>query len=158
MESFTYREMIAGEEQNVCDLANKVFAEFVGPEYEEAGSNEFHRFTKPANMRQRIQSGGFVLVACEKVKIVGMIEFVPPDRIAMLFVSIQGQGIATELIKRAVKKAQVEIPGIKKVTVHSSPYAEAFYSKVGFRKTGDPIKDHGIKYIPMELHNFEKSA
>lgn len=156
MESLAYREMIAGEEQLVCDLVEEVFTEFVAPDYREEGITEFFRFANPIKMKQRVQSGGFVLVACQAENIVGVIEFVPPDRIAMLFVAIQHQGIASDLISGAVNKARAENTNIEKITVHSSPYAEPFYTRIGFHKTGDMVTDHGIKYIPMELHIFDR--
>ena len=158
IESLTYREMIPGEEQVVCDLVKEVFEEFVAPDYRQEGIEEFFLFANSIRMRQRVQSGGFVLLACQADRVVGMLEFVPPERIAMLFVSTQHQGIASELVDRAVGKARAANSDMTKITVHSSPYAEKFYLKSGFHKTGGAETDHGITYIPMELRVFEESA
>ena len=158
MNSLIYREMTAGEEQEVFDLVREVFMKYVAPDYREEGVREFFRFADPEKMRQRMQSGGFVLLACRAQKIVGMVEFVPPERIAMLFVSVQHQGIASELVRHAANRARTENSNIKKITAHSSPYAVPFYLKIGFCKTGEAVADHGIKYIPVELRIFDKSA
>jgi len=76
----------------------QVFNEFVASDYERDGIKEFFRFANPSAMRERMQSGGFVLVAYQADVLVGMLEFFLPDCIAMLFVTVRHQGIATELL------------------------------------------------------------
>jgi hypothetical protein len=150
-ESIVYREMNPGEERAVCDLVSKVFNEFVSPDYGQEGIEEFFRFANPGAMEERMRTGGFVLVAYQADVLVGMLEFLPPDRIAMLFVAISHQGIAKELLAHTIRKVRSVNPGLSKVTVHSSPYAEPIYLKMGFNKTGNARMEHGIMYIPMEL-------
>jgi hypothetical protein len=156
-EAIVYREMSPGEEQAVCDLVSRVFNEFVAPDYWKEGIEEFFRFANPRAMEKRMQSGGFVLVACHANILVAMLEFSPPDRIAMLFVATQHQGIAKELLAHAISKACAVNPDLSKVTVHSSPYAEPVYLKMGFHKIGNATTERGITYIPMELL-FEKNG
>ena len=146
-----YREMNAGEEQTVCDLVEQVFNQFVAEDYEKEGINEFFRFANPDAIKERIRSGNCVLVACQNVELVGMLEFSLPDRIALLFVSARHQGVAKNLLAKAVAKICSLNPGLTKLTVHSSPYAEVAYQKMGFNKTGNTITENGITYIPMEL-------
>ena len=71
--------------------------------------------------------------------------------IAMLFVTIQHQGVAKELLAQAISKVRVLNPDLSRLTVHSSPYAEPIYQKMGFYKTGNATTENGITYIPMEL-------
>jgi len=150
MDQITYREMRCGEKQAVCDLVRQVFNEFVAPDYGTAGIEEFFRFANPTAMTTRLKAGGYVLVASTSDSLVGMLEFAPPDRIAMLFVSLRHQGIAKELLARAIRRALVVSPSVSKLTVHSSPYAEPIYRKMGFDQVGDVTTEHGITYIPME--------
>ena len=145
-----YREMEPGEEQDVCNLANHVFNQYVAPVYEQEGIDEFFRFSNPNAMKERTRSEGFVLVAYQDDKLVGMIEFFPPNVIAMLFVTLQHHGIAKGLLARLITKAKETIPDLKKLIVHSSPYAENIYKKLEFIKTGDETIENGIIYIPME--------
>ena len=156
-EPILYRQMNPGEEQAVCDLVNQVFNEFVAPDYGQEGIEEFFRFANPGAMEERMQSGGLVLVAYQADVLVGMLEFFPPDRIAMLFVALQHQGIAKKLVAHAINKARDINPDLSKLTVHSSPYAEPIYLKMGFNKIGNAKKEQGIMYIPMELL-FEKNG
>ena len=151
-----YREMKPGEDQDVCNLANYVFNKYVAPDYEQEGVDEFFRFSNPDAMQQRTQSKGFVLVAYQDDTLVGMIEFFPPNVVAMLFVTFQHHGIAKELLAKLITKVNEIFPDIKKLIVHSSPYAEMIYQKMGFLKTGEATKDKGIIYIPMELSLLDK--
>ena len=151
MEPIAYEEMTSGEELAVCVLVKQVFDELVAPDYCQRGVDEFYRFVNPTAVAERVRSGGHVLVAKKSEKIVGVLEFVPPDRIALLFVTLRGQGIGKELVTRIIDKAKYENPSLSKVTVHSSPYAKAAYQKMGFRQSGDATTEHGIQFIPMEL-------
>lgn len=158
MEPIEYREMNIGEEQMVCKLVSRVFNEFIAPDYEQKGIEEFFRFANPSAMRERMQSGGFILLAYRGDVLAGMLEFFPPDRIAMLFVAIQKHGIAKELLDRAVNKTVAINPTLSKITAHSSPYAKTIYEKMGFHKTGNTTTENGITYTPMELLLENKSA
>ena len=150
MNKIAYREMKCGEKQAVCKLVREVFDEFVAPGYETAGIEEFFKFANPTAMATRVKAGGYVLVASTSDGLVGMLEFAPPDLIAMLFVSVQHQGIAKELLAHAIRRALVANPPVSKLTVHSSPYAEPIYRKMGFMQVGDVTTENGITYIPME--------
>ena len=57
---------------------------------------------------------------------------------------------------KLITKVNEIFPDIKKLIVHSSPYAEMIYQKMGFLKTGEVTKDNGIIYIPMELSLLDK--
>lgn len=150
MEQVGYREMSDGEEGAVCDLVRQVFDEFVAPDYGEEGIDEFFKFVNPSSLKARKKAGGFVLLASKRDCLVGMLEFMPPDRIALLFVTLRYQGIAMELVQRTIRRLRSTQPQVKKLTVHSSPYAEPIYQKMGFHRVGAMTTDHGITYVPME--------
>ena len=143
--------MGAGEEKAVIALVEDVFNEYVAPDYEEDGVEEFFRFANADAMRERMRSGGFVLVAEHAGNLAGILEFAPPDCIAMLFVLVRRHGIARGLLSRAIKKALASNSSLPRLVVHSSPYAVRIYEKMGFRKSGDATKENGIEYVPMEL-------
>ena len=151
MEPIDYRVMNSGEEAIVCDLVADVFNQFVASDYEKEGVEEFFRFANSDALKERIKSGGFVLVALQADTIVGMIEFFPPDCVAMLFVTLQHKGIAKTLLAETITKARASNPDLSRIIVHSSPFAETIYEKMGFEKTGDTVTENGITYITMEL-------
>ena len=151
MKQIDYRTMRPGEEQLVCDVVGKVFYECIAQEYESEGLQEFFRFADPDRMRERMQSGGLVLVASHDESLVGMLELVPPDRLALFFVRDRGRGIGRELLARAISRIRAAVPAAQRLTVHSSRYAEPAYRRLGFYRVGDVRTDHGITYVPMEL-------
>jgi GNAT superfamily N-acetyltransferase len=158
MEHVIYREMMAGEEAAVIALVEVVFNEFVALDYEEAGIQEFFNFANREAMMARMRNGGFVLVAELQGKLVGVLEFFPPNGIAMLFVTLRKQGIAQGLLSRSIEKALALHPSLSKLVVHSSPYAAEIYEKLGFHRSGPRTKENGIEYIPMELALNQRSA
>lgn len=151
MAMIEYGEMRCGEEQAVCDLVAQVFNELVAPDYEPRGVDEFFRFANAEALAGRVRAGGHVIVARRCAKLVGALEFARPDRIAMLFVTTRGQGIAKRLLAHAIGIARGSNPALPEVTVHASPGAETAYRKMGFRRTGNATIEHGIRYIPMAL-------
>jgi len=89
------------------------------------------------------------IVAEHNSKLVGIITG-KSDEVVMLFVkpAYQQRGIAKELYSRF--KRQAIFQNAKRIKVKSSRFAEKFYQKVGFVRTG-PEKDlHGLPAIPME--------
>ncbi|MES9859447.1 MAG: GNAT family N-acetyltransferase [Candidatus Thiodiazotropha sp. LLP2] len=158
MASIVYREMIAGEEQVVCDLVTRVFNEYVASDYGQDGIEEFFRFANPEAMKERMQSNGFVLVAVQNDTIVGMLEFFPPNIVALLFVTVRHHGVAKKLLAQSIDKARALVPDLSKLIAHSSLYAQPIYQKMGFRNTGNAKTENGITYIPMELLFERKNA
>ena len=141
--------MKKGEEQKVCSLVEKVFNEFVAPDYGREGIEEFFKFANPVALAGREGSGQVVLVAEQGTEIAGVIEMRELEHIAILFVTSRGQGIAKELIIRALAECSKNKPGLKRITVNSSRFAETFYAKMGFKTTGPFQEKNGIKFVPM---------
>lgn len=154
----SYREMLLGEEQAVCDLVKRVFDEYVASDCGQDGIGGFFRFANANAMKERVRSGGVVLVAQRGDELVGVLEFFPPNIIAMLFVTVKRKGIATTLLKQAITKIRVANPTLEQLIVHSSPYALSIYQKMGFEVAGERITENGITYIPMELDLADNNA
>jgi len=144
-----YRFMQKGEEEKVCSLVEKIFNEFVAPDYDREGVDEFFKYANPAALAGRAGKDQFVMVAEQGPDLVGIIEMRNCDHIAMLFVSHRERGIARGLIGRAVGECRKRQPDVKRITVNSSPFAEPVYSWMGFRATGSIQKKNGIIFIPM---------
>jgi GNAT superfamily N-acetyltransferase len=144
-----YRFMQKGEEAQVCSLVASVFNEFVAPDFGAEGIAEFFKFANPLAMAGRAGTEQVVVVAEQGSDLVGIIEIRKGDHIAMLFVSLRGQGIAKELVNRAVEECRKRRPDLKRITVNSSPFAEPVYVKMGFISTGPFQKMNGITFMPM---------
>jgi len=144
-----YRFMKTGEEGRVCALIEKVFNEFVAPDYGQECVDEFFKFANPMAMARRKGPEQVVIIAEKGTDIVGVIEMRSFNHIAMLFVGSRGEGIAKGLFKKAVNVCLKRHPDIKTITVNSSPFAESIYSKMGFKTTGRKQKKNGIIFVPM---------
>ena len=163
-EPIAYRSMRPGEEANVCRLVERVFDEFVAPDFAPEGIEEFRKFANPQSLADRTRAGSTVLLALRGDEIVGMIEIGSTPQvgtcdstsrcghISMLFVSQRGQGIARELVRRAVDRMTAANADVAEITVHSSLYAQPVYERLGFQRTGETRTENGITYLPMSYH------
>lgn len=148
-----FRPMKPGEEPLVVDLVLRVFTEFVAPQYSREGIAEFEKFVCINALAERSQAGNPVLLATSGQTIHGVIEMRENSHIALLFVekSRQRNGIARELVRKAIEICRERNPDIRRITVNSSPNACEAYKKFGFRSIGEETVQNGIRYIPMEL-------
>ena len=158
IENPVYRTMRPGEERAVCDLVRQVFDACVGSDFAEEGVEEFYRFAEPGAMQARTQLGGVVLVAVEDDNLLGILELVPPNHVAMMFATLRGRGIGKALLKHAIGRVRAPNPDVSTLTVHAARPAEPIYRKLGFRPVGPVTTKTGITYIPMELGLADAAA
>ena len=149
-----YRAMRPEEENEVCSLVTRVFNSFVAPQYSQEGIEEFLKFADPNAMSARTQANHFVLVAEKNDDIVGMIEMRDGEHICLLFVdeAYHRQGIARELLRKALETCARSQPGQATITVNSSPNAIEAYRHLGFQSTGHEQTRNGIRFVPMALN------
>jgi len=151
--SLDYRLMKTGEEAEVCNLAVRVFGEFIAPCYAEDYVQKFLNYVNPNILRLRSRWSCFVLLATTQNRVVGMIEVRDESHISLLFVDkrFQRRGIGRELMRRGLSICQRRNPELSKVTVNSSPYAVRIYERLGFSREGlEQVKD-GAQFAPMVL-------
>jgi len=144
-DSISYQEMEPGEEKEISELVESVFMEFVAPGYSQQGVDEFLSFVTPEKLRERVQSRvSFILTARENKVLVGIIEIKDIYHVALLFVSekYHRQGIAKKLFELSLLYSRSLNPGLKEVTVNSSPYAVHIYQKL------EQVVN-GIRFIPL---------
>ncbi len=141
------RKAFESEWEQAMELAWKTFLKFEADEYGEEGKKNFLDFISNEQLFQMFLTENYKLslALCEG-KIVGMVTLRSGHHISLLFVDekYHRKGIATALLSHI----QSELED-KTLTVNSSPYGEAFYSKVGFVKTDEWTTADGITYLPM---------
>jgi RimJ/RimL family protein N-acetyltransferase len=134
------------------DMVWEVFSEFIAPDYEQQGIDEFKRFIDPAHITDKMLSGEFKLWgAFDDEKPVGIVAIGPPLRIALLSVDkrYQRQGIARKLFETALAdKSRTD--GYDKITVNASPYAVHIYRRLSFVPTNTEQTVNGLRFTPME--------
>lgn len=138
--------------RSALNLVWEVFEEFEVPDYEEMGIQTFRHFIEYSNMVEKVRQGEMRFWGCYLNNyLVGVIALREGQHISLLFVRgrFHHLGIATQLVKIAVAAVEAEDPKIRAVTVNASPYAAAFYKKIGFKALKEEQKKDGIRYTPM---------
>jgi Predicted acetyltransferase len=132
------------------EMVWNVFAEFIAPDFEQEGIDEFKRFINPQAISDKITSGEFKLWgAFVDGAPVGVIAIGPPLRVALFSVNKQyhRRGIGRELFETAMSDKVIH--GHSKITVNASPYAVDIYQRLGFVPTSAQQAVNGIKFTPM---------
>lgn len=150
---FEYRRMRRGEQTEVCNLALRVFEEFVAPQFSCEGFQEFRNHADPRLFLRRSDWNHFILLALADKEIAGMIEMNNDGHITLFFVDgdHQKEGVGGELLKRALEIYRRRYPEIKRVTVSSAPNAVKIYERLGFRRAGPERTEDHIRFVPMVL-------
>jgi ribosomal protein S18 acetylase RimI-like enzyme len=147
------RPMTEADVEPGIGLVMQVFHEFVAPDLSPEGIASFVAWANPAALAERLRGGQSALVAARGDRIVGLIELMPPEHIAMLFVdtTMQGEGIGRGLFEEGLRRIRAAYPEVKTVRVHASRYAVSFYRRLGFRESGPEREEDGILYTPMRF-------
>lgn len=151
--SYQVRSAYRNEWQEAMALAWRTFLRFEADVYSPQGVKNFENFITDSTLHRMFIVGTYQLfVALERNKIVGMITLRDSTHISLLFVdeAYHRQGIGRALVRYLTNYLLAEV-GAERVTVNASPYAVAFYHKIGFRDIRpEEVKD-GIIYTPMEF-------
>ena len=60
------------------------------------------------------------------------------------------QGVASALFEFLKKDILMENPGLKEITLNSSPYGKGFYLRIGFVPLSEEQEENGIRFTPMK--------
>lgn len=127
----------------VIQLIEQTFLEFVAPDYDELGINNFFKFAEDEDLFKQL----VFYAALHNDKITGILAVDDKlNHICLFFVDkdLQNTGIGTALFKSFLNEFMPKV-----VTVNSSPFAVKVYEKLGFIATGSRQVSDGIVYIPM---------
>ena len=141
------REATEEELGSASALARRAFDIALAPHYPAEGVATFYAYASEAAVRLRHAEGHLTVVAVEDGDLMGMAQLRDGTHLAMLFVlpEAQRQGIGRRLFEFILTKT-----GSPRLTVNSSPNAEAAYHRFGFRRTADEQMKDGIRFIPMQ--------
>jgi GNAT superfamily N-acetyltransferase len=137
-----------------CDafsLVEKVFNQFVAPDYSTEGVETFFRLVNVAYIESLVSRNGFVYGAFSGENLVGVLAVRDRNYISLFFIDsdFQRLGIGRKLFEAALKK--ISYNGELAINVHSSPFAVSIYDAFGFQKIDDEQNESGIRYVPMQL-------
>ncbi|MBZ0301347.1 MAG: GNAT family N-acetyltransferase, partial [Anaerolineae bacterium] len=146
IEATAYRRMQPDDAPAVSKLVLRTFRTYVAPDYRAEGVETFSRFVQPDVLAERLKAGALGWVALADRTVVGMIEMRSLSHVTLLFVdgAYQRRGISRELLRIALDHCREVNPGLRQVTVNSSPYALEIYRRMGFVPTAPQQEQHGI--------------
>lgn len=151
MSSYPIRLMELNELQSALQLVQDVFMEFEAPDYTKQGVKAFIEFCEYNAIKHMIDDGILSFWVClDDGKIVGVIAVKNICHICMLFVDkdYHRRGIGKRLFRTVLADARKN-GNVKEITVNSSPYAVAFYHKLGFTDIRSEQTLDGIRFTPM---------
>lgn len=125
-----------------------------------SGAETFFASVSADAERGYIQSGRYYFLVAETgEEIVGFIAIRDRTHLFHMFVasSHQRRGLARELWRRA-RKAVEELGPVEQFTVNSSTTAVPVYERFGFRAASDPVREHGVEFIPMRYRPVVHAA
>ena len=62
----------------------------------------------------------------------------------------RGQGLGMDVLKAGIQTVRERMK-VEKIFIEAQTYTIDFYSRVGFRVTGEEFLEDGIPHVPMEL-------
>jgi hypothetical protein len=153
IERIQIRPIKSDEYQEVSNLVLEVFDIDVAPLYIAEGIDVFHTYAQAEAMRERARAGHIMLVAELEGRLVGAAEVREYNHLSLLFVDRQSQrnGIGRMLLLEVLRMCRVHNPGLKAMTVNSSPNAVEAYERLGFLATSSLQRLDGIDFVPMVI-------
>lgn len=153
-EKYTVRRMLPDELDDCLALAWKTFLEFEAPDYSSEGVETFRRdIIDNAEFKAKCRSGqARVWGAFDQTRPVCVIAMRNDSHICLVFTDSDHhrQGLATAVMDRLISDVRTENPGLKSITLNSSPYGKPFYLRYGFAATDNEQEQNGIRYTPMQ--------
>ncbi len=130
----------------------KTFLKFEGDVYSKEGIQNFLDFITDKELLDSFLKGEYeMMIALDEEKIIGAASVRNRNHLSLLFVdeAYHYQGVGRRLMQNMCEYLKNE-KGELYMTLKSSPYAVAFYEKLGFWATGPEEHYAGIQVTPME--------
>ena len=136
----------------ISELIVPVAKAQIAAEFSPEGEQELLSGMTPSAIEQNLLQGYRYFLAADDGRYCGVIGMRGYTYIYHLFVAEKWQrrGIARRLWARARQASMAEIR-LSEFNVFSSRYAEGFYHRLGFRRTGNEQTRKGVTAIPMRL-------
>ncbi len=148
-----YRTMTQEDAAGVSEFISVVFNAYVAPEFLQDGIDEFMQYIKADAIERQLKENHFAFIATSGVKIIGVIEVLNYNHVALFFVDghFQRKGIGKKLLQKALTLCSRNDSGILQITVNASPNSIMVYKTLGFEPIDVERCIHGIRFVPMAL-------
>lgn len=150
---FDIRRLTAQDIPGAMALAWDTFLRFEAPDYGPEGVEAFRRTViENEEFLEKCRSGeNRMWGAFDGDLLVGLNGMRGQSHICLVFThhAYHRKGIATALFQRVLADLRKENPGLKKMTLNSSPYGQPFYLHMGLYPTDQEKTIDGIRFTPM---------
>jgi GNAT superfamily N-acetyltransferase len=152
--SFPYlvRWAVAQEWEAAMRLVWKTFLKFEGRDYSLQGIRNFYHFITDDKLRHSFLKGEYQMMAAfDDSRMIGIASVRGGNHLSLLFVeeSYHKRGVGSALLHQLFHYLKDEA-GERYLSVKASPYAVAFYHKLGFRVVTPEEELSGIRVTSME--------
>lgn len=150
---YEIRRLTAAELPMATELAWDTFLRFEAPDYGPEGVESFRRTViENEEFLGKCESGeNRMWGAFDGDQLIGLYGMRGESHICLVFThhAYHRKGVATALFRRGIEDLRKENPGIKRITLNSSPYGLPFYLRVGLYPTDMERTIDGIRFTPM---------
>lgn len=151
---FDLRSMTDEDAATVRDFLVTQYEAFNAIDNTPEGHAIFHAFVSAESLRGRLAGGSLVHLAHQRGCLVGVCEIHRDGYLTLLYVrgDRQGLGLGHRLLVVTLDRLRAASPGVRRIRVRATPYARAFYTRVGFQaKTHDAKVEHGMRFHLLDL-------
>lgn len=150
---YEIRRLTAAELPMAMELAWDTFLRFEAPYYGQEGVEGFRRTViENEEFLGKCRSGeNRMWGAFDGDQLIGLYGMRGESHICLVFThhAYHRKGVATALFDRVMEDLRKENPGLKKITLNSSPYGLPFYLHMGLYPTDMERTIDGIRFTPM---------
>ena len=150
---YEIRRLTAQDLPAALALAWDTFLRFEAPDYGPEGVETFRRtLVENEEFLEKCRSGeNRMWGAFDGDLLIGLNGMRGQSHICLVFThhAYHRKGIATALFHRVLADISKENPGLKKITLNSSPYGLPFYLRMGLYPTDHEKTIDGIRFTPM---------
>jgi len=150
---YEIRRLNATELSMAMELAWDTFLRFEAPDYGPEGVESFRRTViENEEFLSKCRSGeNRMWGAFDEDQLIGLYGMRGESHICLVFThhAYHRKGVATALFHRVIEDLRKVNPGLKRITLNSSPYGLPFYLHVGLYPTDMERTIDGIRFTPM---------
>ena len=153
MMNYEIRRLRPDEVDAALDLAMETYLEFEAPDYGPEGVTTFRRdiYDNEAFRAACVDGTNRMWGALDGDRIVGLMAMRGESHIVLVFThrDYHRRGVASAILQALLTDVRRENPGLRRLTLNSSPYGLPFYLHAGFQPADVEKTINGIRFTAM---------
>jgi ribosomal protein S18 acetylase RimI-like enzyme len=147
----TLRPLQAADATASAALSLAAFERYIAPDWGAEACERYRLDTEPEAMLRKIVESPLAIGAFVDAALAGFVLMTRPGYVQMWFVAPQwmGQGIGRALWETLRDRLETERPEVRTIELNASPYAFAFYRRLGFVPLSSEYINQGFRATRM---------